>query len=161
MITATQVIEKISTESSTFSQLNRRMRVLKGFIEKRLYGSAKVEDLTPEDQAWLGSLDQNFISNFTPQNSSQIFENIEEEILKISPLVVYIPFEMPAENLSEFGSYLKGSFGSKILFELRYDPTLIAGCALVWKGQLKDYSLRARISESKKEIFSTFKSYLK
>ena len=74
--------------------------------------------------------------------------------------MVYTPVIIPDETIPELGQKIRATFGT-VLFELRFDPDLIGGCALVWKGVYKDYSLRAKIAEKHKEILEGFKSFLK
>lgn len=162
MITPGQILDSISKQSQTYYQLVRRVRTIKENLEKKLYGKTiQQEEVSGDDQQWLNSLDESFWGNFSRENFSQVFESVDQDILKIIPLVIYTAFEVSPNQIKELSGFIKEKFGENMLIELRYDPTLIAGCALVWKGNYKDYSLRSRIEESKREVFSTFKSYIK
>jgi len=49
----------------------------------------------------------------------------------------------------------------RLVFDFKVDPSLIGGCAFVYKGVYKDYSLRARISDNKDKIIGEFRKYFK
>jgi F0F1-type ATP synthase delta subunit len=97
----------------------------------------------------------------TPQNIYATFETLEKDIKTIEPLILYLPYELPDEEISQIGTKLRADYGNKFLIEVNIDPNLIAGCALSFKGIYKDYSIKQKIADNKQQILSTFRQYVK
>ena len=151
------------------SQITRRLKVLKGFLENKFFNSPKHE-VSPEDTAWLQSLGEDFYNseavsssaykNFTKLNVYQILAKLEKDIKELQTLTVYVPFEMPDAEKDKLGAYLRANFKKDLIFEIKLDPELIGGTALTWKGVYKDYSLRARIDQNNEAILASLNTFL-
>ena len=118
-------------------------------------------DSLKEDQAWFNSLGADFFRQFNASNVNTLLEELEAGIKKITPLTVYISFEMDTDEINKLGMWLRKEINPSIVFETKIDPSLIGGCALSWKGILRDYSLRAKIQAEQTEILASFKSSMK
>ncbi len=169
-----QIIDKILEQTFTRPQLARRTRVLRDFISFRLYKISEgpplplpkqIElylalhqkdlselNLLRQEGNWLIALGEQFLSLFTPQNSSQIFKLLEEYAATIRPIFVYLPFEMPDQEVLNLGQWFKQNIGKGTLYEINYDGDLIAGCALSYRGVYRDYSLKRKFSENSQLI---------
>ncbi|MEK7565644.1 MAG: F0F1 ATP synthase subunit delta [Patescibacteria group bacterium] len=79
----------------------------------------------------------------TKDNIYEVFKEAEEEIKGRETLVVTLGVEFGKEDLQKIGEKIKGDF----LLEFRYEPELLGGAKLAWKGQEKDYSLRKKLQE--------------
>lgn len=156
------ILPTILKNTFTILQLNRRIRILKIHLLKAIFGGSKEQVLTPSDLEWLGSLPQNFLKNFNKDNIYPTLDTVEREISQLPTITIYLPFTS-SENISlQIGSYARKAYSNtKLLLEIRYDPSLIAGAALSWRGMYRDYSLRAKIEEKKEELLAGFKKYLK
>ncbi len=62
-------------------------------------------------------------------------------------LVIFVAGELPEREILRIKKKLPG-----IKVRFKVDPSLIGGAALAWNGQYKDYSLKARFEEHKKEL---------
>src|SRR5688500_15481385 len=103
-----EIVTHITEQSTTLHQLIRRIRILKVSLEIKFYGKEITEDtLTEEDQNWLSSQTEDFWHNFSRENFSWLFEDIEEEMLKVIPLIVYVPFEITSSQTDDLGRYIK------------------------------------------------------
>ena len=67
-------------------------------------------------------------------------------------LVIFVACELPEKEISR----IKEKLGKDVKVRFKVDPSLIGGAALVWNGQYKDYSLKARLEEHKKEIHKIY-----
>lgn len=74
------------------------------------------------------------------------------KILPKKELVIFVPSQLPQREIDR----IKARLGEvKVRFKI--DPDLIGGAALAWDGQYKDYSLKARFEEKKKELEAIYK----
>lgn len=87
--------------------------------------------------------------------------DLENNISKLQVLILYLPFEVNDRIVEQIGQKTRIIFSQLLLLDIKYDPSLIAGCALVWKGILRDYSLKAKIEQEKAQILESFKKYLR
>ncbi len=161
------LLEQILAETYTQTEALQRLRVLRELIFLQLFGEGEKKTIdapiTPPVQqtGWMASFDRQIFKTFTKDNVYKIFNEIEAEIKKIRPLVVFVPFELPEIGITAIGQYLRKNFGKNFLFETKIDPAIIAGTALVWNGIYKDYSVRQKIIENRKQILEMMKGYLK
>lgn len=155
------ILEIILKNTYSLTQLKRRIRALKEYLSVKLYSTGDAyQYLDEQDAKWIKSLPEDFLSKFTSDNISTIFLEIEAEIQKLPILTIFISIEATEGVIEQIGSFVKNNFSSFKLIETKYDPNLIAGCALSWNGVYRDYSLRARVEEKKMEILQGFKKYL-
>ncbi len=115
----------------------------------------------PEITTWILSLNPALFSGINQQNIYSIFDQLEKDIKTIEPLVLYLPYELPQEQLTEIGQQLRDSYGSSFLIDIQIDPGLVAGAALSYKGIYQDYSVKQSIFDNKQAILATFKKYIK
>lgn len=153
------ILETILKETYSLSLLKHRMRILKSYLTQKLFGSQKAV-FSQADLNWLNSKDQTFYQEFTRENVYQLLNELEKQLNQMVPLVIYFPFEANDETLAQIGNFTRTIFAKpNLLLEAKFDPKLIAGCALSFKGIYKDYSLRAKIEQKKGEILESFKKF--
>lgn len=154
-----EILNTILKDSFTLAQLKHRIRVLKVYLESALFGGQNPKLIT-SDFSWLSALGQPLMTQFTKDNLYQKFQEMEEVVAKLPILIIYLPFETTDAANLQIGSYLRKAYNRIILLDPKLDPKLLAGCALVWNGVYKDYSLRIKIEERKGEILESFKKFL-
>lgn len=156
------ILNTILNDTFSLSQLNHRLRILKSNLLKKLFGG-EAENLTlsTQDLDWLKSQSSDFYQKFNKDNVYQIFSQIEKEIAKLPTLTMYLTFEADEATLAQIGTFARKTFGLPLILNIKLDPTLIAGTALVWKGVIRDYSLRTKIESKKAEILEEFKKFLR
>lgn len=148
------------TDSYTLSVLRQRTRVLKSYFSKIFFGTGD-SVLDEHDLAWINSLPKDFLAKFDKNNITQYLTELETKISQVQPLTVYLPFEVNDEAIKLIGGMARKLFNPKLFLDIKYDPTLLAGCALSWKGIYQDYSLKKKIEERKTEILAGFKTFLR
>lgn len=175
-------INKLLAETYTKAQLLRRLRVLKDFVDFRLFNLTPDQTKLPlqvqidlflalhqkdlielnllrQEGHWLMSLGQEFFSQFNLDNHTQNVRTLEQFADQISPIIVYLPVELPEKNQLELGSWFKQNLNLKQIFEIQFDGNLIGGCALSFNGTYKDYSLKSKIDQNKDKIISSLKEF--
>lgn len=155
------LINTFLNQTYTTSDIKRRLLLLKNYIYSKFFGSSFTSsDYDAGDIKWLQGLGEQFFKDFTSTNSTLTLAKLEVELKKIRVLTVYVPFEMPDEEVRILGGWLRKNIDPGIIFETRIDPDLIGGTALSWKGIYKDYSLRQTLSEKRNEVLENFKGFI-
>lgn len=156
------ILNTLLTNTYSLIQLKHRLNILKSYLLKTFFGNLQTSPILKEDLDWLNSLPEQFYQQFNKDNVYTIFENLEKLVLNLNPLTIYLTFEPDDITLAQIAAYARKTFdNSNLLLDIKFDPKLIAGCSLVWKGVLKDYSLKVRIEEKKEEILTNFKQFLR
>lgn len=157
------LFQKIIDSTYTKRQLERRIRSLKFYISNRLFapGNAQIQESVGEQELyWIISLDEDFYTNFTKENMDKLLKNFEEEAAKIEPLTVFIAFDIPEADLEFLGQKLRKKYGQSFLLDVKHDPSLIGGAAVVWKGVYQDFSLAKRIRDNQAQILERIKEFV-
>lgn len=156
------IVDRILLGTYTYTDALRRVRTLKQYLLNQVFASA-LKNFSAEseaDNAWLSGLGAEVFSLFTQQNIYLLSDQIEQSIKKITPLIIYLPFEIPQGEVVRVGMKLRQDYGKHFLVEFRIDPNLIAGPAFVWNSIYKDYSVRSRIEQNRQQILDIIKGYL-
>lgn len=163
-----QILNTILSNTYTVTALKSRLNVLKSYLSQHFFGAQQQQgetvntvNMEHKDLAWLKSLSSEFFQNFNKDNMYNIFAELEKGINELKTLTIYLTFEPDDTSLANIGSFARKLFGNYLLLDTKFDPNLIAGPALVWKGIYKDYSLRSKIEQKKTEILDSFKQYLR
>lgn len=161
-----KILTTILNNTYTLSQLRRRVNILKTYLTLHFFGNSaewekQLNQFNPEEISWLQNLDETFLQNFNKDNIYPTFEEIEKSLAKANILNIYLPFETDNQIAATLGQYIRKLFGRVILFDIKLDPGLIAGCALSWQGIYKDYSLRKKIADNRIQLMESFKKFLK
>lgn len=144
-------LNAVLKDTFTLNQLNSRLRTAKAQALKKFFGGG----------GDVSSLPQELTQQFTKDNVYKIFDDLDKLIQKIPVLTIYLTFEPDDGVISQIGTFARKTYSTNIILDTKLDPALIAGCALIWKGRKRDYSLRAKIEEKKGEILENFKKFLR
>lgn len=155
------LLQPILQNTYSLSSLKRRLRILKSILSNKFFGGNPPESPNTDDSLWINSLPGGFLEKFNKDNISKFFSDIETRMQGLQTVTLYLPFDPPDDAIKEIGLNIRNTFGKPLLLDIRYDPRLIAGCALSWKGIYRDYSLKGRIEERKLAILESFKKFLK
>lgn len=155
------MLNTILSNTYTTHDLKHRLRILRSYLEKKLFGNIEADDFSPDDLAWLNSLGENFYTSFTKENLYLVFKDLEKESQKLTSLILYLAFEAQTPQIESISQWLRKNLQTKLIFEVKIDPDLLGGTALVYKGVYKDYSLRAKIQEQAQTILAEFKKYVR
>ncbi len=156
------ILTTILNDTFSLTQYKTRVRLLKSNLLKTFFGEENETSFpSPQEMLWLKSLPQDFYQKFNKDNVYQIFSDLDKEIAKLPILTICLTFEPDDTTLSNLGTFTRKMFGPSFMLDIKLEPRLIAGAALIWKGVYKDYSLRQRIEEKKIEISQSFKKFLR
>lgn len=155
-----QVLQTILQNTFTLSQLKHKVRALHEYLSSKLFAPQAPLQIEPGDLNWINSLGGDFLNQFNKDNVNKIFTDIDAYIRQLKPLIIYLPFESTDEANTQIGLTLRKNFTGHKIFDLKFDPKLIAGCALSLNGVYKDYSLRVKIENEKGKILESFKKFL-
>lgn len=154
------IFDVILENTYTLPDLKHRVRILKDYLEG-IFFKDMVPQFVLEDQKFIQQLPIDFFQTVNPKNFEQFFEDLENQIKVISPLILYLPFEIGKEDVQKISLWLRQNLKyPPPLLEVKIDPNLLGGSALSYKGVYKDYSLKARIESQKEEILQSLKSYI-
>lgn len=158
---AMEILNIILANTYTLISLKKRFRILKEYLEKEIFGGDIKLELSVEDQTWLNSLPRSLLTPPDQKTFSATMEQLGKLIGDIEPLVVYVAFDMPGDELASLTQYIRKMLNSPLyLLDVKKDPNLIAGAAFVYKGVYKDYSLKSKIEQNKEKILLEFKRSL-
>lgn len=88
------------------------------------------------------------------------FDQAQKEITEVDELVIFSAGPLSDDMISNLGRKVRNLFGKEIFIDLKVDSNLIGGAALVWKGQYRDYSLRARLEEKKTDLKNIYDQFI-
>lgn len=162
-----RILNEILKETFTLDSLRKRVQVLKVILERQIYrpqenaGDAK-SDIEMREAKWLEKFDKELLTGMTSNMYSSLVEKIDKFVAGINSLTVYFVFIPDEKQIKEVGTWLRTNLDQpRLVFDFKTDPSLIGGCAFVYNGVYKDYSLRARISDHKEQIIEEFRKYFK
>lgn len=156
-----EILSIILKDTYSLTQFNHRFRILKSSLLKTFFGGPG-ESMNPQDLNWLQSLPEGFYRQFTKDNVYDILGKVERKNTELTLLTMYLTFEPDDTALTQIGAVARKTFGLPfLLLDIKFDPRLIAGAALAWKGVYRDYSLRSKIEGRKLEILQEFKKFLR
>ncbi|MDO8515562.1 MAG: F0F1 ATP synthase subunit delta [bacterium] len=99
------------------------------------------------------------IKGLKRDNATEVLTKIKKQIEAIEPLFITLALQLPEEKLAEIAQKLRKIYGAEMLFEFKVDPLLLAGCQLVYKGKLVDYSFKSKLASSHSIILETMNKY--
>lgn len=156
------MIDLLLKYSKTTYELSASLKLLKSFLESKFFNSPfRTEDLTDREQTLITAIKQEkVLESITKDRLTDFLKELQAETEKINILVIFTAVALNEESTDEVVKKVRLMISNQILVDFRLDPTLVAGCALIWKGVYKDYSLKSRIEQNREQILSQFKSYI-
>lgn len=149
----------IATNTYTISDLKRRVRILKEYLEKKLFGGDP-QLIKPEDQTWLASLPES-LNDLNSKTFYAQIEDLNKKISKLTPLTVYLSFEMPPLEIAKLASSIRTTIKDPTTFlDIKKDPNLIGGASFVFHGIYRDYSLRKTLENQRDQVLMEMRKYV-
>ncbi len=169
------------SKTFTKNQALRRLRLIKELLELLFFQGSNPDDFentfsklkakySPNfvgqegleiDVNFIKELGPDFFKNFSSVNINDQLASLEKAVNDTKTILIYLPFELPGDHIIDIGGWLKKNLGVNTLFEINYDPELIGGLAISYKGIFKDYSLRAKVNENKAKVLEVLGGYKK
>lgn len=156
-----EVVKSFLQSNYSTSQIRHRFNTLKTFLQARLFKSPdKIKEIPVEDNKWLNTLDIKILGYFNAYNIDRQLKELEQKLHEVKPVTIFLPFEIPDEEVNNLGLYIRKNFKSDLVIDIKFDGNLIGGAALSWNGSYKDYSVRSLISQNQIKLIEAFKNYL-
>ena len=152
------LLKAILTNTYTLQALHKKLRFLKDYYSTQFFNQQGLI-FDQKDLDWLNSLGETS-KQFTADNLDTILEQLDQRIEKLDQLTIYFAIDLPQNKLDEVVQKIRQQIKPEVLVNAKIDPSLIGGCAMVWKGIYKDYSLKKKIEDSKNQIIEQFKTLL-
>lgn len=116
--------------------------------------------MVSEELEWLNSYGVQFLNLFQKETFYQSFSQIDKMVSELQTLTIYLAFSANPESEKQIGSWLRDNLSTEIVMDVKLDPSLIGGCAFIWKGVYRDYSLRSKIQTNRAQILTSFKTFM-
>lgn len=150
----------IAANTFRVSDLKRRARVIKEYLESKLFGGASKPQFNPEDQAWLATLPET-LNTLDSKSFYKLMEELNKKIVKLTPLTVYLAFEMPEPELAKLALNVRTTLNSPTTFlDIKIDHNLVGGASFSYKGVYRDYSLRKSLENQRDKILTEMRRYI-
>lgn len=144
----------------TQSEAARALRIIKDYLNQRFFSKPPTpKPPSPQQTSLINQLGQSFFDHFQADKLADQITELEEEINQTKLVTIYLPLEMPPQELERLGQWIKANLGAQTLFEPKLDPSLIGGCALSLKGVYKDYSLRQLLKDNHEAVMKSLTSF--
>ncbi len=150
-MTEKEMLETILKTGFVKSDVHRRLRILRQYLEQTFFGSGDKKTLadflvdigaSPDDRQIMLSWGDDFYTTFTKDNAYDLVDSVGSAIKDLPVINVYVPIHLDAEQIARLGSWFRQNVDAHILVEFHRDHATIGGCAFAWQGVYQDYSLR-------------------
>lgn len=174
------LVSQFLDKNYTKTQTQRRLRVLRDFLNWRLFEKSEkmsINDAAKEfaksklalqdpknyhlDEEFLRSLGEGFFDQFDSRNMTTKLAELEKGVSGTKQVTLYLAFDPPADEIDRFGQWIKQNLGAEALLDIHHKSALIGGAAISYQGVVKDYSIKARIDSQRKEIVQTLLGFRK
>lgn len=154
-MTQEEIVKEFLEDVYTKDQALEKFDLLEKFLVDKFFSSS-----SPQLPSSLKGLSDEFYNYFTREEVYQKLSSLEKTLNRLKPLIIYLAFDPPQREIRELGRFIKDRMDKDIILEIRKNPSLVAGCALVWKGRYRDFSLRKIFQEKNDKILDIFSRYL-
>lgn len=159
-----KVFDLLFQTSFTASQLRRRTNLVKTFYEKYIYGGTKPQPqdffTNPLDWQWFLTYQSPLYQALSSPSARSELANLDNDLKQIQVITCFTAVHVPEDRLEPLVSKLRQDIGPNVILETRIDPNIIGGCVIIYKGLVKDYSIRNKIASQKSQILQVLEEAL-
>lgn len=83
-------------------------------------------------------------------DSKAYLEKLKNKIEKLGIVQLTLAFEPTNITIDKFINYIRQNVGEDIILEVSYDPNIVAGTMISYKGNFRDFSLKRLFEEELK-----------
>lgn len=163
-----QLLSTIVASAFTKSDIQRRLRILRGYLEHTFYSTdghlnlpeyLDSKQISPDDHEAMVAYGDAFYQSFSKDTMYRLLDKLADD-MKVLPIInVYIPYEPIPGEVMRLGKWFRKNVDPTMVVELHIDPTLLGGCAFAWQGIYRDYSLRHYMYKRREEISQIIERY--
>lgn len=99
-------------------------------------------------------------SNIQPVVVYEALDTVQEEIISIPTITIYVPVRFRPDDVERFGIWFRENVQPNILLSLRVDPRSTGGCSMIWKHMYYDFSLHYYIQKNRDAIVHVLNEHL-
>jgi hypothetical protein len=163
-----ELLIQFLADTYTRKDVGRRLRLLREYFEAGYFTADETEitkfllskHATTDDINAFMSWKDGFYRSFTKDSLYHTLNGITDRVKKLPNVVLYIPYEAVPAEIIRIGKWFREHVGPMVIVDLRTDSTLLGGCAFVWKGVYRDYSLRYYMRKKQAEITKIISEYV-
>ncbi|HFC10963.1 MAG TPA: hypothetical protein ENJ75_02110 [Candidatus Kaiserbacteria bacterium] len=122
------------------------------FAQKKEYGE--------QDTFFLERLPESFFKVFSQESFYKKLEQLADEAKNLPTLSLVVPVVLKPKQISEIGTWAREKILDNILLDIDVDPTISAGCQIVWNDILYDFGLNRQIKNHQTEIENTVHNFM-
>lgn len=157
-----KLLKKFLENTYSVTQARNRLMLLRNLLQKKYYNSSNVfKGPTPSEKEWIESLGDEFFSSFNQSNIDQALLELQKAVGELDKIMISIAFEIPEDEVEKLGIWVRQNFKTRVILDFKYDLSLIAGCALFWKGNFRDFSVRSNIDKNRAQVLSTLTKFVR
>ncbi len=163
-----KMIVTILKSSYTKTDIGRRTRLLREYLEKSFFTPEKSEmtkflisrQATTDDIDTFLGWGEGFFRAFTKENLYSFISAVNSRMKKLPIVTLYIPYEPVPAEIIKLGRWFRGNVSEEVLVDLHTDPSLLGGCSFVYRGVYRDYSLRYYMMKKRAQIEKIITEYV-
>lgn len=163
-----KLLETVIANTYTKSSFYRRLACLRAYIEKKYFSKSgfksfpeylEEQEIDSEDKAALKKWSEVFSKRLSQSSFYKKLEALRDEFSGLPSVAIYLPFRAPDEELNKIGEWLRKNVKKDLVMDVKFDPAMVGGCGLVWKGYYKDYSLKNFFSANRDKVKEMLEGY--
>jgi len=129
-----QVLEKIFFTQDTHRE-----------IAERYYDV--LHQLSENDKKHLAPIAVDFLSHITTENVHDIMHDLRVWLEEQPVMTLYVPVQFDADSIASIGTWCRAEIAPDLFLELIVEPSVVGGCAFIYRSSYHDVSLHARFRE--------------
>lgn len=168
-MTEAEILDTILKTGFVKSDVHRRIRILRQYLEHTFFGSGEKQELSvflasmsvpQNDQDIMLSWGDAFYHTFTKDNAYDLVDSVGAKIKDLPVMNVYVPIELDKAQVERFGAWFRQNVDEHILVEFHLEHNTVGGCAFAWQGVYQDFSLRHYLHGRNEDIQKIIDGYV-
>jgi F0F1-type ATP synthase delta subunit len=107
---------------------------------------------TPAEAVFLKSLPDNFLSAVTQASFYNALDTLEADYKKLDTITLTVPVLFSENDIAEIGQWVRREIAEDLVLECTVDASIIAGCRVVWRAHVYDFSFEHYFEKARENI---------
>lgn len=108
------------------------------------------------DIAFLRALPSSFLDAFTQESLYETLNRLSEDSKQLKTLSLTVPIVLSRADVVAIGIWAHQEVDPDLLLDVAVNPSIAAGCRLVWNNRLYDFSLDRYLTENQAALHERF-----
>ncbi len=173
MVETEKMLETIIANTYTRNSLAHRLDLAKGFLEYYFFQGHENRNLIYLLNEYINLKKENrdefnamvawsypFFNQVNKSNFYGVLSRLETAMKALDGATIYLPIILPPYEHPKLCGWFRANVHPRFIIDLRFDRSLIGGCAIVYKGVYHNFSLRYFLERDKPAIKSVVEEYL-